>query len=129
MALRHKLCHTLGGTFGLKHVETHTIVLPHALLYNAPAIPELMAKLATFFSDSQGDTVKGLDLLLDKLKAPRALKDLGVDERDTDKAADIAMSNECPNLRALERESVRELVRRAWNRKPARIAGLSGWLS
>jgi hypothetical protein len=42
MALHHKLCHTLGGTFNLPHAETHTIVLPHALAYNAPAAPEAM---------------------------------------------------------------------------------------
>ena len=28
MALHHKLCHTLGGTFNLPHAETHTIILP-----------------------------------------------------------------------------------------------------
>jgi len=27
MALHHKLCHTLGGSFNLPHAETHTIVL------------------------------------------------------------------------------------------------------
>lgn len=31
MALHHKLCHTLVGSFSLPHAETHTIVLPHAL--------------------------------------------------------------------------------------------------
>ena len=31
MALHHKLCHTLGGLFGLPHAETHAAVLPHAL--------------------------------------------------------------------------------------------------
>ena len=35
MALHHKLCHTLGGTFNLPHAETHTVVLPHATRYNA----------------------------------------------------------------------------------------------
>ena len=30
MALHHKLCHTLGGSFNLPHAETHTVVLPHA---------------------------------------------------------------------------------------------------
>ncbi|MDQ3261474.1 MAG: maleylacetate reductase, partial [Pseudomonadota bacterium] len=35
MALHHKLCHTLGGSFNLPHAETHTIVLPHAVAYNA----------------------------------------------------------------------------------------------
>src|SRR5262245_19141915 len=29
MALHHKLCHTLGGSFNLPHAEPHTIVLPH----------------------------------------------------------------------------------------------------
>src|SRR5262245_63805790 len=28
MALHHKLCHTLGGSFNLPHAETHTVVLP-----------------------------------------------------------------------------------------------------
>ena len=44
--LHHKLCHTLGGTFNLPHAETHTVVLPHALAYNAPAAPEAMARIA-----------------------------------------------------------------------------------
>jgi maleylacetate reductase len=37
MALHHKLCHVLGGTFSLPHAETHTVLLPHATAYNAPA--------------------------------------------------------------------------------------------
>ena len=40
MALHHKLCHTLGGSFNLPHAETHTVVLPHALAYNAPPRPK-----------------------------------------------------------------------------------------
>src|SRR5574343_81966 len=46
MGLHHKLCHTLGGSFNLPHAETHTIVLPHALAYNAQAVPEAMARVA-----------------------------------------------------------------------------------
>jgi maleylacetate reductase len=41
MGLHHKLCHVLGGTFGRPHTETHTVVLPYALAYNAPAVPEV----------------------------------------------------------------------------------------
>jgi maleylacetate reductase len=37
MGLHHKICHVLGGTFGLPHAETHTVILPHALAHNAPA--------------------------------------------------------------------------------------------
>ena len=35
MSLHHKLCHTLGRSFDLPHAETHAIVLPHAIAYNA----------------------------------------------------------------------------------------------
>jgi hypothetical protein len=54
MALHHKLCHTLGGTFNLPHAETHTAVLPHALAYNAPAAPEAMAKIAQALGGASG---------------------------------------------------------------------------
>jgi maleylacetate reductase len=46
MALHHKLCHVLGGAFDLPHAETHTIVLPHAAAYNAPAAPDAMERIA-----------------------------------------------------------------------------------
>ena len=46
MALHHKLCHTLGGSFNLPHAEMHTVVLPHALAYNAAAAPEAMQRIA-----------------------------------------------------------------------------------
>ena len=120
MALHHKLCHTLGGSFNLPHAETHTIVLPHALSYNAPAIPKVMDQLATALPGSDGDATKGLNLLLEKLKVKRALKDFGMKEEDIDKATEIAMSAQYPNPRPLEKEAIRELIRRAWAGEPAR---------
>ena len=46
MALHHKLCHTLGGSFNLPHAETHAIILPHAVAYNASAEPQAMSQVA-----------------------------------------------------------------------------------
>src|ERR1700692_3927068 len=46
MSLHHKLCHVLGGAFDLPHAETHTVILPHAIAYNAPAAPEAAARIA-----------------------------------------------------------------------------------
>ncbi|MEM8823360.1 MAG: maleylacetate reductase, partial [Pseudomonadota bacterium] len=45
MALHHKLCHTLGGSFDLPHAPTHAIVLPHAVAYNEAAVPDQLAPL------------------------------------------------------------------------------------
>jgi alcohol dehydrogenase class IV len=120
MALHHKLCHTLGGSFNLPHAETHTIVLPHALAYNAPAIPEVMLKLAEVLPESEGDAVKGLNVLLGKLGVKRGLKEFGMKEEDVEKAAEIAVSNPCWNPREVESEKIREVIRRAWAGEEAR---------
>ena len=124
MALHHKLCHTLGGSFNLPHAETHTIILPHALAYNAPKIPQAMAKLKNAFPDTQGDAIKGLNELLEKLKVNRALKDLGFKVEDIDKAAEIATSNPYRNPREIKYQQLRECIRRAWVGEPARVDGI-----
>jgi len=120
MALHHKLCHTLGGTFNLPHAETHTIVLPHAIAYNAPQIVEVMKKLANVLPGSDGDAIKGLNVLLEKLKVKRALRDFGLKEDQIDQAADIAMSSQYANPRELDKASLREVIRRCWAGEPAR---------
>ncbi|KAF3933052.1 hypothetical protein ABW20_dc0107301 [Dactylellina cionopaga] len=114
MALHHKLCHTLGGSFNLPHAETHTIVLPHALAYNSTAIPsDMLAKLADALPESDGDPVNGLNILLNKLGVKRALKDYGMKEEDVEKAAEIATSNPYYNPREIKKAEIQELIRRA----------------
>ena len=120
MSIHHKLCHALGGSFNLPHAETHTAVLPHAISYNAPNIPEAMKKLADVLPESNGDTIHGLNVLLAKLKVKRGAKDFGMNEQDIDKAADIAVGNPYWNPRAIERTPIRELIRRVWAGEPAR---------
>ncbi|KAH0284637.1 maleylacetate reductase [Aureobasidium namibiae CBS 147.97] len=121
MALHHKLCHTLGGSFDLPHAETHTIVLPHAVAYNAPAIADTMEKLASVLPGSEGDAIRGLNVLLEKLEVSRALKDFGMREEDIDKATEITMSLQYANPRPMEQDGIRELIRRAWAGEPARV--------
>jgi alcohol dehydrogenase class IV len=120
MSLHHKLCHTLGGSFGLPHAETHTIVLPHAIAYNAPKIPETMRKLAEVLPGSEGDAIKGLNVLLTKLKVKRGLKEFGMKEDDVDRAVEIAVGNPYWNPREIEKEPLRETIRRCWAGEEAR---------
>lgn len=42
--LHHKLCHVLGG-LGLPHAQTHAVVLPHVLAFNAPGAPDAVARV------------------------------------------------------------------------------------
>lgn len=120
MSLHHKLCHTLGGSFNLPHAETHTIVLPHALAYNAPGVPSAIEKLATALPESGGDAVKGINVLLAKLGVKRALADYGLKEADVDRAAELAVANPYWNPREVEKGPIRELIRRAFAGEDAR---------
>ncbi|OCX63775.1 maleylacetate reductase [Thioclava sp. SK-1] len=112
MALHHKLCHTLGGSFNLPHAQTHTIVLPHALAYNSPAAPDAMARIARAIGASDGP--QGLYDLARQLGVPLALHDLGVEEADLDRACEIALANPYWNPRTIEAQPLRALLQRAW---------------
>ena len=117
MALHHKLCHVLGGTFDLPHAETHAVVLPHATAYNAPAAPEAMARIARALGSA--DAATGLYDLAKSIGSPLALKDIGMPEAGLDQAADIAVANPYPNPRPLERAAIRQLLDDAFHgRRP-----------
>lgn len=115
MALHHKLCHTLGGSFNLPHAQTHTIVLPHALAYNAKAAPEAMRRIARAL-DGAGAPQAVFDLAQGN-GAPVALRDIGMKAQDLDRACDIALQNQYPNPRPLERAAIRQLLQDAFEGK------------
>jgi maleylacetate reductase len=113
MALHHKLCHTLGGSFNLPHAETHAIVLPHALAYNAAAAPEAMQRIARALGAD--DAPLAVHRLAAEAGAPLALKDIGMQQADLDRAADIAASNPYWNPRPIERTALRALLQNAFD--------------
>lgn len=118
MALHHKLCHTLGGSFNLPHAEVHTVVLPQAMAFNAPAAPQAMERIERALGlGAAGSAAAGLFDLARDNGAPVALKDIGMKASDLDKAADIAVSNPYWNPRPFgpgERGEIRELLQRAY---------------
>ena len=119
MALHHKLCHTLGGSFDLPHAETHTVILPHALAYNAPEMPDVMAGLRQRLGVS--DPCLVLYELAGQVGAKRALRDFGMPEAGIVRATDLALANPYWNPRALERDRIHALLARAWAGEPPRV--------
>ena len=115
MSLHHKLCHTLGGSFNLPHAQTHSIVLPHALAYNAEAAPKAMAAISRALGDPGGDAPAALRRLATALGAPTSLKDIGMPADGLDRAADLAARTPYPNPRPLERGALRALLQRAYD--------------
>jgi maleylacetate reductase len=113
MALHHKLCHTLGGSFGLPHAETHTVVLPHALAYNAPAAPQAMARIAAAIGASSA--AGGMFDLARELGAPTALRDIGMPKEGLSRALELALSHPYWNPRPLQTDALAGLLDDAWN--------------
>jgi len=117
MALHHKLCHTLGGTWNLPHAETHAIVLPHAARYNRDAAPEAMARIARALGTKEAPT--GLYDLEVKLGLKMKLADLGMKAADLERAADLATQAPYPNPAPIAYRAILALLENAYaGRRP-----------
>ncbi|HBP28116.1 MAG: maleylacetate reductase [Advenella sp.] len=120
MALHHKLCHTVAGSFDLPHAQTHSIVLPHAIAYNAPAAPEAMQRIARALGQDGVCAAGALYDLAQSLGAPMGLQDIGMRDSDVDRAADIAIATPYWNPRPIERDGIRTLLQAAFEgQRPA----------
>jgi maleylacetate reductase len=116
--MHHKICHVLGGTFNLPHAETHAIVLPYVVGFNAPSAPDASSRLAAAFGAT--DALEGLETLRRDLDAPRALRDFGFSESDIPQAAKLA-AEEIPasNPRPVTAGLIEQLLQAAWAGSPA----------
>jgi alcohol dehydrogenase class IV len=93
--LHHKICHVLGGMFDLPHAETHAVVLPYVLALNAPAVPDLDARMAAAYGSHSA--LAGLQRLRAAVGAPRSLRGLGLDESDLERAVAPIVEAAPPN--------------------------------
>jgi len=116
MAIHHKLCHVLGGSLDLPHAETHAVMLPHTIGYNADFAPDAMARIRRALNAE--DAAIGLYELGAELGAPCALRELGVQERDLSQIVDMTIANPYWNPRPLERHDLMEMLYQAWRGDP-----------
>ena len=104
MGLHHGLCHVLGGTANVPHGIANSIILPHAIRFNANATaPQLLPA-----AEAMGISINGSSLvtavesvahhifeLTGSMNLPRRLRDAGVDLKESDlpHLAEIAFQN------------------------------------
>jgi maleylacetate reductase len=74
--LHHKLAHVLGGTYDLVHADAHSVLLPHVVAFNAPALPGEFRRLAGSLGVTDGDAAAALWELAAASNVPTALADL-----------------------------------------------------
>jgi maleylacetate reductase len=121
-ALHHKLCHVLGGTFGLVHGDVNAVLLPHVVAYNAPAVPRAVAAVAEALGvpGGAGDgAATALWELAQRLGAPTSLAALGMPADGLDVAAQHAVvETGATNPRPPDAASLRTLLGRAFEGAP-----------
>lgn len=116
MGLHHKLCHVLGGTFGLPHALTHAILLPYVVAYNARAAEGAMSEIAAALG--AGPAWSGLYALRQALGITATLGDLRLGPAEMDRAAELAVAGSYPNPREVTREGVRGILEAASSGAP-----------
>jgi maleylacetate reductase len=111
--LHHKICHVLGGAYNLPHAQTHAVVLPYVLAYNAPHAPAAERRIAAAFGTQHA--LDGLQRLRADLNAPQALRDYGFDEAAIPAAAAAILPVVPPdNPRPVSAADLRRLLYAAW---------------
>ena len=124
MALHHRICHVLGGTYGLAHGEVNSVILPHAARFNEPAAPEALHRAALAMGVQ--DAAEGLFDFANSIGSPTSLAALGMNEKDLEEAARMVVDPPPWNPRPVEPDEVLALLRDAYRgRLPTRQASVA----
>ena len=90
LGLVHAIAHMVGAEYDTHHGLTNAIILPAVLRYNLPGMDEKVKRMseAMQFEDHSADSfISNIEKLLDRIKIPKGLSEIGVPD---DCAARIA---------------------------------------
>lgn len=110
MGIHHKLCHVLGGRYGLPHGETHACLLPDSVVFNADAVPDVMRRIAGALGAGDGSAALALWELGRRLGTPASLGAVGFDPVAVDEAAALVCAAAPVNSRLVVETGIRELL-------------------
>ncbi len=102
MGLHHGLCHVLGGTANVPHGIANSIILPHAIRFNADVTAPQLLPAAEAMGISLNGTSSKVALealvqkifdLVGKMNLPQRLRDAGVKESELPHLAQLGFQN------------------------------------
>ncbi len=120
--LHHKICHLLGGRYDLPHAQTHAIMLPYVLAFNAPGAPDAARQIGRALGGAglgDCDPAAALQRLAGQLGLPRGLREIGLREEQIAEAARlIEPAVPADNPVPADAAALQALLRRAWAGDP-----------
>jgi len=115
LGLVHAIAHMVGAEYDTHHGLTNAIILPAVLRYNLPNMEEKVKRMsqAMQFEDHSVDSfITNIEKLLDRIKIPTGLHEIGVPEDCASRIAEKAMVDSAfaTNPREATFDEVHQLV-------------------
>lgn len=115
MAIHHKICHTLGGSYNLPHAQAHAISLAYSVHYNRNADIEAMDRLAAALGVTSREQVGVAIYELNRqLNIPMALRDIGLPKEGPTSVAKTVCESPYYNPRSYEYAELARLLEQAY---------------
>lgn len=112
MAIHHKICHTLGGSFDLPHADVHALMIAYSAAYNREAAPDAMHRICRALGAR--DAPDALFELFNQVARFKSLAELGMTEQDLDRAASLAVESPYYNPRPITEPDIRRMLQAAF---------------
>jgi maleylacetate reductase len=114
MGVHHGLAQLVGGRTGIPHGLANAVILPHAMRFNAEAVPEALAQIGEAIGRPD-DPVDAVAELVAALGLPSGLAECGVTDDDLDAIARLSQGNGSvrANPRPVSEDDARQLLEAA----------------
>jgi maleylacetate reductase len=109
--IHHVIAQQIRQLFDLDHAQTHAVVLPYALAFNAPAVPKAMDRLKQALkADEPPSALFDLNV---RLGLPTSLADIGMPKDRLADAVEVVMRSTYHNPRPASRADVTGILEQA----------------
>jgi homogentisate 1,2-dioxygenase len=109
--LHHKICHVLGGMFGMPHAATHAALLEHVVRFQRDAGAGAMSALARALGSI--DPVEGVALLARTTGVAVGLGTLGMPSDGVERVVEAVVASR--PFESLDRDRLRAMLDAAWS--------------
>jgi alcohol dehydrogenase class IV len=93
MGIHHGLAQLVGGRTGIPHGLANAIILPHAIRYNADAVPDAISAIADALGTDDADCADAVAALVERIGLPSRLSEAGVTDEDLEAIARLSQGN------------------------------------